>query len=82
MMKYIIKSLLILIICFCCGSLFCYAQQQNRYKLIYDKPSSNWNEALPIGNGFLGAMIFGGMQIERLQLNENTIWGGGQRFNN
>ena len=52
-----------------------------RYKLIYDKPSANWNEALPIGNGFLGTMVFGGIQQERLQLNETTIWGGGPNNN-
>ena len=52
-----------------------------RYKLIYDKPSQNWNEALPIGNGVLGAMVFGGLTNERLQLNEATIWGGGPNNN-
>lgn len=48
---------------------------------MYNEPSANWNEALPIGNGFLGAMVFGGMQQERLQLNETTIWGGGPNNN-
>lgn len=82
MMKYTIKFLLALCTCFCCSSSFCYAQkEQSRYKLNYDKPSSNWNEALPIGNGFLGAMVFGGTQTERLQLNETTIWGGGPNNN-
>lgn len=52
-----------------------FAQQKNI--LWYDKPAANWNEALPIGNGFIGAMIFGSPQQERLQLNESTIWGGG-----
>ncbi|MBF4485752.1 glycoside hydrolase family 95 protein [Flavobacterium sp. CSZ] len=45
-------------------------------KLQYDKPASNWNEALPIGNGRLGAMIFGNPAKEELQLNEETIWAG------
>lgn len=82
MMKYTIKFLLALCTCFSCSSSFCYAQkEQTRYKLNYDKPSSNWNEALPIGNGFLGAMVFGGTQTERLQLNETTIWGGGPNNN-
>lgn len=62
-----------------------FAQQKqgsaSRYKLMYDRPSANWNEALPIGNGFLGAMVFGGIQRERLQLNETTIWGGGPNNN-
>lgn len=46
------------------------------YKLWYDKPSSNWNEALPIGNGRLAAMIFGTPENEKLQLNEETVWAG------
>ncbi len=44
--------------------------------LWYDKPASEWTEALPIGNGRLGAMIFGGMQTERIQLNEDTLYAG------
>lgn len=50
---------------------------QNRNILWYDKPAANWNEALPLGNGYIGAMVFGTPQSERLQLNESTIWGGG-----
>jgi len=38
---------------------------------------TNWTEALPVGNGRLGAMVFGGVDRERLQLNENTLWAGG-----
>ena len=45
-------------------------------KLWYDKPASNWNEALPLGNGRLGAMVFGGADKERLQLNEESLWAG------
>jgi alpha-L-fucosidase 2 len=44
--------------------------------LWYDKPASEWTEALPIGNGRLGAMIFGGPAIEQLQLNEDTLYAG------
>ncbi|MCC2545960.1 glycoside hydrolase family 95 protein [Hymenobacter sp. BT175] len=50
-------------------------------KLWYDRPAANWNEALPIGNGRLGAMVFGGPAQERLQLNEATIWAGGPNNN-
>ncbi|MDT0677563.1 glycoside hydrolase family 95 protein [Autumnicola musiva] len=53
-----------------------YGQSENNMKLWYDKPAENWNEALPIGNGRLGAMIFGNPSVERLQLNEETIWAG------
>lgn len=47
--------------------------------LWYSKPAdveSGWTSALPIGNGRLGAMVFGGMTLERLQLNEDTVWAG------
>ena len=45
--------------------------------LWYDKPATQWVEALPIGNGRLGAMVFGGTANERLQLNEDTLYAGG-----
>jgi alpha-L-fucosidase 2 len=45
--------------------------------LWYDKPATKWVEALPIGNGRVSAMIFGGIAQERLQLNEGTLWAGG-----
>lgn len=44
--------------------------------LWYDKPASEWTEALPVGNGRLGAMIFGGPDTEQLQLNEDTLYAG------
>ncbi|KAA9129695.1 glycoside hydrolase family 95 protein [Marinihelvus fidelis] len=46
-------------------------------RLWYDEPASEWIEALPVGNGRLGAMVFGGVTTERLQLNEDTLWAGG-----
>ena len=49
-------------------------------KLWYDKPASNWmTEALPIGNGDLGAMIFGKTDIERIQFNEKSLWTGNEQ---
>ena len=48
-----------------------------RYVLWYPQPATNWYEALPVGNGRLGAMVFGGTKTEHLQLNEDTIWSGG-----
>jgi alpha-L-fucosidase 2 len=47
--------------------------------LWYQQPAADWNEALPIGNGRLGAMVFGGVAEEHLQLNEDTVWGGAKR---
>ncbi len=48
----------------------------SQWKLHYSQPADNWNAALPIGNGRLGAMVFGGVQQEVLQLNEDTLWSG------
>ena len=45
-------------------------------KLWYRQPAATWNEALPVGNGRLGAMVFGRVGQERLQLNEATLWAG------
>jgi alpha-L-fucosidase 2 len=42
--------------------------------LWYDRPAKEWTEALPLGNGRLGAMVFGRVGEERLQLNEDTLW--------
>ena len=47
--------------------------------LRYDQPAQKWVEALPVGNGRLGAMVFGGIASERLQLNEATLWSGGPK---
>ncbi|KAA9012631.1 glycoside hydrolase family 95 protein [Sphingobium limneticum] len=44
--------------------------------LWYHQPATEWTQALPIGNGRLGAMVFGGISQERLQLNESTLWAG------
>src|SRR5476651_1953249 len=53
----------------------CFAQQN--LKLWYKQPAKVWTEALPIGNGRLGAMVFGGVKHELIQLNEATLWTGG-----
>ena len=49
--------------------------------LWYKQPSNlfNWNDALPVGNGRLGGMVFGGIEQERIQLNEESVWSGGFR---
>ncbi|WP_158827496.1 glycoside hydrolase family 95 protein [Mucilaginibacter lacusdianchii] len=54
------------------------AQTQN-LKLWYNQPSKKWTDALPIGNGRIGAMIFGGIDTERIQFNEQTLWTGRPR---
>jgi alpha-L-fucosidase 2 len=50
---------------------------QNDLKLWYKKPADLWTEALPLGNGRLGAMVFGKVNEELIQLNEGTLWSGG-----
>ncbi|MEZ4582576.1 MAG: glycoside hydrolase family 95 protein, partial [Caldilineaceae bacterium] len=52
---------------------------QSDLTLWYEHPARQWVEALPVGNGRLGAMVFGGATEERLQLNEDTLWSGGPR---
>ena len=49
------------------------------FELRYTQPAEKWVEALPVGNGRLGAMVFGGVTNERLQLNEATLWSGAPR---
>lgn len=50
---------------------------QSDLKLWYQQPARNWNEALPVGNGRLGAMVFGRVDEELIQMNEETLWSGG-----
>ena len=50
--------------------------------LWYETPAANWDEALPVGNGRLGGMIFGKPDDELIQLNEDSIWSGGFRKRN
>jgi alpha-L-fucosidase 2 len=58
-----------------------WSQENSQLKLWYDKPAEKWVEALPIGNGRLGAMVYGDPNEEIIQLNENTVWAGGPNRN-
>ncbi|GGN07098.1 hypothetical protein GCM10010967_48180 [Dyadobacter beijingensis] len=62
---------------FVCLSVCATAQGQSDLKLWYKKPATQWVEALPVGNGHIGAMVFGGVEQELLQLNESSLWSGG-----
>ncbi|WP_276167390.1 glycoside hydrolase family 95 protein [Zobellia alginiliquefaciens] len=55
--------------------------EPSELKLWYDAPAADWNEALPLGNGRLGAMVFGNPSNENIQLNELTLWAGGPHRN-
>ena len=52
------------------------AEAPNRWLLWYDRPAQYWEEALPVGNGRIGAMVYGGVHRDHIQLNEETIWSG------
>ncbi len=50
-------------------------------RLWYDAPARAWTEALPLGNSHIGAMVYGGADTEQIQLNDETLWGGGPHRN-
>ncbi len=59
-----------------------YSQNSNDLKLWYDEPSGDiWENALPIGNGRIGAMVYGNVTNEVFQLNEHTVWSGSPNRN-
>ena len=49
-------------------------------KIWFNRPAETWNDALPVGNGSLGAMVFGNVENERLEINEESLWTGGERW--
>ena len=56
--------------------------EQPKLEVISDSPATVWeSEATPIGNGYIGAMVFGGVEEDRIQINEETIWSGGPGAN-
>ncbi len=69
---FLLLLLLLLMISFSSNS----QQRPADLKLWYNHPAGNWNEALPVGNGNLGAMVFGGTGSEHIQLNESSVWTG------
>ena len=69
------KNILLILLCLL-FELNLYAQSDTLLKLWYNQPAKQWVEALPIGNGRLGAMIYGDPYKEKIQLNENTVWAG------
>ena len=68
----IVLVVLILLIALCSQS----AKAGSPYQLWYDRPAMTWTQALPIGNGTMGGMVYGTPAVERIQLNEETIWAG------
>jgi alpha-L-fucosidase 2 len=74
-MKQTMTALLI-----CCAT-FLTGQAQD-HRLWYNQPATHWLQALPIGNSQLGAMVYGGVATEEIQLNEETFWSGSPHHNN
>ena len=68
----VLSSLLLFFCCLACAE----TEKKEPLVLWYHEPAENWNEALPIGNGRAGAMVFGRVGTEQLQLNENTLYSG------
>ena len=58
------------------GAQFGYAQNSKKDVLWYNQPAREWIEALPLGNGKLGVMVFGNPINERIQLNDDSMWPG------
>ncbi|MBT6417399.1 MAG: glycoside hydrolase family 95 protein, partial [Candidatus Marinimicrobia bacterium] len=70
-------SVLCLLLLFGCNTI----PKQER-TLWYNTPAETWNEALPIGNGRIGAMVFGRPETERIQLNDDSMWPGSPEWGN
>jgi len=80
-MKHLKSAVVCILLVAGCSMFGARADEQNEQewknlKLWYDEPAQKWTEALPVGNGRLGAMVFGTVETERLQLNEDTLWAG------
>ncbi len=75
-------GLIMRVVCLLCVlAAVAQAQESNPLRLWYDQPARSWNEALPIGNGRLAAMVFGVPEKELIQLNEGTVWAGSPNNN-
>ncbi|MDI9861155.1 glycoside hydrolase family 95 protein [Flectobacillus roseus] len=61
------------------GVFFAHILSAQNYQLWYDKPAQKWTDALPLGNGRIGAMVFGNPSQEHIQFNEETLWTGEPR---
>ncbi|RJE73987.1 glycoside hydrolase N-terminal domain-containing protein [Reichenbachiella sp. MSK19-1] len=79
--EYVYGLVFLLVLGSCAPSSMEVKSDREHLKLWYDEPAPNWNEALPIGNGRLGAMVFGVPEQENIQLNEGTLWSGGPHRN-
>ncbi|MGI6572305.1 MAG: glycosyl hydrolase family 95 catalytic domain-containing protein [Fermentimonas sp.] len=72
----VISGSILLMISFISG---CTSTSEGDIKVPFDSPASNWNEAIPIGNGSIGGMVYGGIKSDTIKINEETLWSGGPR---
>lgn len=82
LMIFLFRMLFLLILCI--GGSSCNKNEDSGHplRLWYNQPAVEWTEALPVGNGRLGAMVFGKTGIEQIQLNEESLWAGSKLDNN
>ncbi|CAA6676319.1 putative large secreted protein [Lentimonas sp. CC4] len=69
-------SLMLALFSVCCTTVWAESDWSH-LQLRYDAPAVEWTDALPVGNGSMGAMVYGGVETERLQFNHDTLWAGG-----
>jgi alpha-L-fucosidase 2 len=78
------KNTFLLLVCclfvMSAGNIEASKKNTNELKLYYQQPAGEWTEALPLGNGRLGAMVFGTVEQEHIQFNEETLWTGEPRI--
>jgi len=76
--SYLLAIVFISIVFTSCNNSKSIETAQPKLHLVYNEPADSWeNEALPLGNGFMGSMIFGGVEVDKIQINEHTVWSGG-----
>lgn len=80
--KTLMLALLCLLIVMLGPSCSTSSEDKHSLKIWYKQPAAEWTEALPVGNGRLGAMVFGKTGIEQIQLNEESLWAGSKINNN
>ena len=75
-MKKLIIINLLAIFAFAC---FTHKNETTGADVWFNQPAANWNEAIPIGNGTLGGMVYGGIESDTIKINEETLWSGEPR---
>lgn len=77
MMKHIFEKFIYGVMLFALFIFNASAQSDNSSRMWYDKPADRFEEALPLGNGRIGMMVYGNVNYEKINLNESSLWGGG-----